>query len=282
MMEIFSDTVCELGEGPLWHPTRKQLFWFDIIGKKMLSRTATGQQVWSFDDHVSAAGWVDDTRLLVASERELFTFDVDTGARTHVAPLDADNPVTRSNDGRADPQGGFWIGTMGKGHEPRAGAIYRYYRGEVRQLVEQVTVSNAICFSPDGNSAYYTDTGKQRIMRTGLDGDGWPTGAPDVFVDLREEGVFPDGAVVDATGHLWNAQWGASRVACYAPDGSFVRAVAVPATQASCPCFGGDDLRTLFVTTAAVGMDSATDPQAGMTFAQQIDVTGQAEHRVIL
>ncbi|ASM72939.1 MULTISPECIES: SMP-30/gluconolactonase/LRE family protein [Roseobacteraceae] len=281
-MEVFSDTICALGEGPLWHPTRKQLFWFDIIGKKMLSRTTAGEQVWLFDDHVSAAGWVSDTVLLIASERELFTFDVETSAREHVAPLDGDNPVTRSNDGRADPQGGFWIGTMGKGHEPRAGAIYRYYRGAVRQLVDQVTVSNAICFSPDGRYAYYTDTVRKRIMRSELDAEGWPLGEPQVFIDLREEGVFPDGAVVDASGHLWNAQWGASRVACYAPDGSFVRAVAVPATQASCPCFGADGLRTLYVTTAAVGMDRIKDPKAGMTFVQQMDVTGQAEHRVIL
>ena len=149
-MDIFSDTVCTLGEGPLWHPERKQLFWFDIVGKKLLSRTAAGEQVWSFDDHVSAAGWIDRTRLLIASERALFTFDVDTGAQDHVVALEADNAVTRSNDGRADPQGGFWIGTMGKEKERKAGAIYRYYRGEVRKLVDQVTVSNAICFSPDG------------------------------------------------------------------------------------------------------------------------------------
>ncbi len=281
-MDIFSDTICALGEGPLWHPNRKQLFWFDIIGKKLLTRTKAGEQVWSFDDHVSAAGWVDDRQLLIASERELFTFDVDKGTRTHVAPLDADNPVTRSNDGRADPQGGFWIGTMGKGHEPRAGAIYRYYRGEVRKLVDEVTVSNAICFSPDGAHAYYTDTVRQRLMRTELDADGWPTGDAKVFIDLREDGLFPDGAVVDSTGHLWNAQWGASRVACYAPDGTFVRAVTVPATQSSCPCFGGHDLATLYVTTAAVDLDSATDPKAGMTFVQKMDIKGQAEHRVIL
>ncbi|MCR8827611.1 SMP-30/gluconolactonase/LRE family protein [Pseudosulfitobacter koreensis] len=281
-MDIFSDTICALGEGPLWHPMRKQLFWFDIIGKKLLTKTDAGEQVWSFDDHVSAAGWVDDTCLLIASERELFTLDVDTGARTHVAPLDADNPVTRSNDGRVDPIGGFWIGTMGKGQERRAGAIYRYYRGEVRKLMGDITVSNAICFSPDGTLAYFTDTVRQRIMRINLDADGWPKGDAKVFVDLRAEELFPDGAVVDAEGNLWNAQWGASRIACYAPDGRFLRAVTVPATQSSCPSFGGEGFQTLYVTTAAVDMDRASDPKAGMTFVQKMDVKGQPEHRVIL
>ena len=281
-MDIFSDTVCTLGEGPLWHPGRKQLFWFDILGKKLLSRTADGEQVWAFDDHVSAAGWINDTQLLIASERALFTFDLDTGAQEHVAALEADNPVTRSNDGRADPQGGFWIGTMGKEKERKAGAIYRYYRGELRKLVDQVTVSNAICFNPAGTHAYYADTVTQQIMRTALDGDGWPTGEAEVFVDLRADGVFPDGAVVDATGHLWSAQWGASRVACYAPDGAFVRAFGVPAVQASCPSFGGDDLKTLYVPSAAVNRDGAAEPQAGMTFSCSMDVAGQSEHRVIL
>ena len=106
---IFDDTRCELGEGPLWHPLRQQLFWFDILGKRL----HTKGQHWDFDDHVSAAGWIDHDTLIVASSRALMTFDIITGDTEHLCDLEADNPVTRSNDGRADPQGGFWIGTMG-------------------------------------------------------------------------------------------------------------------------------------------------------------------------
>lgn len=274
-MQVFDDRVCVLGEGPLWHPERQELFWFDILGKRLLSKA----RVWSFDEQVSAAGWVDRDMLLVASETGLWRFDLSTGARDLVAALEADTPVTRSNDGRADPFGGFWIGTMGKASEPRAGAIYRYFRGDLRRLVDRVTVSNSICFSPDGTFAYYTDTWSQQIMRQALDGQGWPTGEASVFVDLKAEGLNPDGSVVDATGCLWNAQWGAARVARYGRDGAFMDAVPVPASQASCPAFGGHDLDILYVTSAAVGLD---EDGAGQTFSMKLDVKGQAEQRVIL
>ena len=273
---IFDPRSCILGEGPLWHPTRNQLFWFDILGKKMLSDNG---QEWAFDEHVSAAGWVNDTTLLIASESELFTFDLTSGARQSLVPLEADNPVTRSNDGRADPQGGFWIGTMGKKAEKDAGAIYRYYRGALRQLFDKISITNSICFAPDGQRAYFADTRRRKIMQVSLDRDGWPDGAPSVFVDLQAEGVNPDGSVVDAAGCLWNAQWGANRVARYDADGRFMQAVSFPAQQISCPAFGGADLRTMFATSAAEGLDGAIE---GQTFAVTLDVVGQQEHRVIL
>ena len=278
--QVFSDTACTLGEGPLWHPERKQLFWFDILSKKLLTRNDNGEQSWSFDECVSAAGWVDHDTLLMASESGLYRFDIPSGQRELVAPLEADNPVTRSNDGRADPWGGFWIGTMGFNAEPGAGAIYRFYRGELRQLVSDVTISNAICFAPDGSCAYYTDTADGCIMRQSLNQtDGWPVGAPEVFLDLSGEDFGPDGAVVDAEGCLWNAQWGAARVAQYSPTGELLSTLPVPPTQATCPAFGGPDLTTLFVTTAA---ENSSDVQAGQTFCLATDTTGQREHQVIL
>lgn len=168
---------------------------------------------------------------------------------------------------------------MGKSAEPNAGAIYRYYRGEVRKLFGNITISNSICFAPSGDRAYFTDTKLQKIMTMALDSEGRPTGAPSVFVDLATNDLNPDGSVVDAEGCLWNAQWGASRVARYGPDGAFLSAVELPALQASCPAFGGADLTTLFVTSAADGLDG---PDEGKTFAVDVGVQGQAEHRVIL
>ena len=197
---IYDPRFCELGEGPLWHPERNTLFWFDIITKRLMSREGGVEQVWEFDEHVSAAGWVDTSTLLMASETGLYRFDLTDGARSLVAPLEADNPVTRSNDGRADPYGGFWIGTMGKRAEPGAGVIYRFYRGEVRRLYGDITIANSICFAPGGQTAYFTDTVTQKIMQVALDKDGWPKGAPFVFVDLTDAGLYPDGSVVDAEG----------------------------------------------------------------------------------
>ena len=264
MSQVYDPRVCQLGEGPLWHPLRQQLFWFDILGKRLLSRDGDRPLEWSFDEHVSAAGWIDETRFLMASETSLSVFDLETGARAHVCDLEADNPVTRSNDGRADPQGGFWIGTMGKKAEAFAGSIYRWYRGELRQLYDKITVTNSICFAPDGRSAYFTDTWSGKIQRVALDADGWPDGAPEVFVDLKAEGLNPDGSVVDAEGNLWNAQWGAFRIACYSAAGDLLRTVEFPAKQVSCPAFGGADLGTLYATSAAVGVSGDAD---GQTFS---------------
>ncbi len=274
---IYDHTICKLGEGPLWHPERAELFWFDILGKKLHRKG----QSWDFPDHPSAAGWIDRETLLIATQTAFKRFDIETGAVEVLAPLEADNPVTRSNDGRADPMGGLWIGTMGLNAEKDAGAIYRFYKGELRQLFAPITISNAICFAPDGTTAYFCDTVDKTILRVRLDAQGWPKGEPELHIDMRGTGFGPDGAVVDAAGNLWNAQWGASRVACYGPDGRFLHAVSFPATQTSCPAFGGPDLTTLFCTSAAVGL-SDDNPDQGKTFATLTGFRGQAEHRILL
>ncbi len=282
---IFDDRACELGEGPLWHPGRSQLFWFDILNNRMMSRDATGQQEWRFAGRVSAAGWIDDDTLLIASETALTRFNLQDGSRDEVTPLEADRPDTRSNDGRADPQGGFWIGTMGKQAQPGAGSIWRFYKGELRRLFPGISISNAISFAPDGRTAHFADTAVGKVWRVALDPAGWPLGKPDLFLDLAPQGLNPDGAVVDAAGLLWMAQWGAGRVAAYAPDGALVRTVEFDAPHTSCPAFGGPDLTTLFCTSAQEGLDAAAraaNPQSGKVFAATNIARGQPEHRVLL
>lgn len=280
MVEVVSQHKCILGEGAFWHPERAQFFWFDILGKKLLTIKNGEERHWSFDECVSAAGWVSLDRLLIASASALLVFDLKTGDMQHVTDLEADNPATRSNDGRADPWGGFWIGTMGYKAEPGAGAIYRYYNGRLRMLVSEVTISNAICFAPNRTCAYYTDTATGKVLRQALEPrDGWPKGEPEVFLDLSKEDFGSDGAVVDTEGRFWNAQWGASRVACYGLDGALLETVSFPTEQVSCPAFGGLDLRTLFATTAS---DGVGDVEAGKTFKVETSARGQREHQVIL
>ncbi|MAS43534.1 MAG: gluconolactonase [Rhodobacteraceae bacterium] len=276
---------CHLGEGPLWHPERNQLFWFDILENRLRSSDASGPLEWGFPGHVSAAGWVDRDRLLVAGETGLSLLDLDSGAVEPVAPLEADDPATRSNDGRADPWGGFWIGTMGKRAEPGAGAIYRFHRGEIRKLHPGITIPNAICFSPDGGFAHFADTARRTVWRQRLNpADGWPCGDPEPFLDLRPLGLNPDGAVIDADGRMWLALWGAGRVAVIPPQGGITEGPSFPAAHVSCPAFGGADLSTLFVTTAQEGLD-LSDPAhagAGMVYAAQVEAKGLPEPRVIL
>jgi len=282
---IFDNRACDLGEGAFWHPTRGQFFWFDILNRKLLTQENGSPREYVFPEMASAAGWLDDDTLLVATERRFLRLDLLTGAQTDIAPLEADNPVTRSNDGRADPFGGFWIGTMGKSAQFQAGAIYRLYQGEIRKIFDKITISNSICFAADGSFAHFSDTALGQVYKVALDAQGWPKGQPQVFLDLTKEGLNPDGAVLDASGLLWVAQWGAGRVAAYAPDGSFVRAVDVGGPHSSCPAFGGADLTTLFCTTALQDMDAQTRaqfPDAGKVFALPDVAKGQAEHQVIL
>ena len=275
----FDNRSCTLGEGPLWHPLRQQMFWFDIVNCKLLTSLSGAQSEWQFDECVSAAGWIDNDTLLMATESGLYRFDLSTGDRSLLVKIEADNPVTRSNDGRADPWGGFWIGTMGKQLETGAGAIYRFYDNRVQRLYDRITVPNAICFSPDSEFAYFTDTFSRQIMRQKLGAEGWPEGEAETLIDLRSEKLNPDGAVTDKNGNIWNAQWGASRVACYAPTGEFLEAVTFPASQTSCPAFGGKDLSTLFVTSASENMD-APAAKEGRTFSIQTESTGLPEPQV--
>jgi len=181
---IFDDRACSLGEGPLWHPERGELFWFDINARTLHSAARS----WRFDLSVSAAGWVDAQTLLVASEIGLHRFDIASG--TLEAPLvaiEAGNAVTRSNDGRADPWGGFWIGTMGYNAEAGAGAIYRYAGGALSTVATGITISNAICFDPARRFANFTDTMTRQIMRVDLDPDtGAPVGTASVWLDLTD------------------------------------------------------------------------------------------------
>ena len=160
---IFDDRNCELGEGALWHPIREELFWFDILNRTLHSQTRS----WTFPEYVSAAGWISADDLLVACETGLFRLNLITGDRQTVAT--AGTPETRSNDGRADRQGGFWFGTMGKKAEKGAGAIWRWYRGELRQLFPGVTIPNSICFTPDGSAAHFSDTAAGKVMKVALD-----------------------------------------------------------------------------------------------------------------
>ncbi|MXU66500.1 SMP-30/gluconolactonase/LRE family protein [Oceanomicrobium pacificus] len=275
-VQIFGPERCRLGEGPLVHDGR--LFWFDILQKQLHSRRFDGSDPrhFQFDLHCSAAARLDDGRFLVASERGLFALDLESGGQTPVCDLEADNPVTRSNDGRADRRGGFWIGTMGFNAEPGAGAIYRYHRGTLRKLRPGITISNAICFAPDGGTAYFTDTAENILYAWSLDADGWPVGAPQPLLDKRGADFGLDGAVVDSEGAIWVACWGASQVMRLSPEGKVLRTEKLPAAQTTCPAFGGDDLRTLFVTSAWQGLPEVErgPTEAGAVFSLPIAVAG--------
>lgn len=286
--DVFLDVRHELGEGPLWHDERGELFWCSILAGELNACDAAGNnhRIWSFGEAVSAAAIVDRRALVVATVSGLERFDIDTGAREAVCAFPRVCTPVRSNDGRAGPGGAFWIGTMSQRAEPAAGALYRFAGGVLGEKRRGMSTPNAICFSPGGDWAYFSDTPTQSIMRWPLDPDSGDTaGEPQVFIDLRSENLMPDGAVTDDEGCIWNAQWGAGRVARYDPKGRLVDAVTVPAAQVTCPAFGGTDMKTLFVTSAWQGMNDAArraDRLAGAVFAVEVPVAGRPEYRVDL
>lgn len=286
--DVFLDIHHELGEGPLWHDERGELFWCSILAGELNACDAAGKnhRIWPFGQAVSAAAIIDRNTLLVATASGLEHFDIDSGTRKAVCAFPKTDTRIRSNDGRAGPGGAFWIGTMGRDAEQAAGSLYRFAGGVLARKRRGMTIPNAICFSPDCEWAYFSDSPARSIMRWRLDPDTGDTiGEPEMFVDLRSENLTPDGAVTDAEGCIWNAQWGAGRVARYDPSGRFVDTVTVPAGQVTCPAFGGADMKTLFVTSAWEGMDAAqrrADPLAGAVFAVEAPVAGRPEFRIDL
>ncbi|WP_112313145.1 SMP-30/gluconolactonase/LRE family protein [Pseudogemmobacter bohemicus] len=273
----FDTRICELGEGAFWHQLRGQFFWFDILNRRLLS---PGRE-WRFDRMASAAAVIDRDRLMVATETGLAILNLENGALTDHIAIEADRPETRSNDGRADRQNGFWFSTMGKRAEPGAGSIYRYFRGRVERLFTDISIPNAISFAPDGRSAWFADTARGIVWSQKLDAEGWPEGERAIFLDLNAEGLNPDGATVDSEGGLWIAKWGAGAVMRYGPDGRRSHAVKVGGHHASCPAFGGADLGDMLVTTAREGI-KAPDMHQGLPWLVRPGFRGLPEPQVIL
>ncbi len=280
---LFREMTCDLGEGPLWDG--KHLWFFDILGQVMYRLNAHGDDLeqWEGERMATAAARTTSPATLIATETDLMMFDPTSQTGETLCALEADQPGTRSNDGRADRQGGFWIGTMGKAAEPGAGALYRYYKGELRQLRAELTIPNTICFSPDGREAYFSDSALGTIWRWTLGPDGWPIGAPVTFHQIETPDEAPDGAVVDVNGALWVAIWGGSRIQRITPDGVAREAIPLPVPQPSCPALTPEG--RMFITTAREGMSQAAlaaAPLSGSLFEAQLPVRALPEPQVIL
>ncbi|RCS25084.1 SMP-30/gluconolactonase/LRE family protein [Phyllobacterium salinisoli] len=276
---VFSDIVCELGEGPGYDPLTNTVWWFDIMAGKLIEKNwPDGEtRVQELGMMASALAVIDAQSQLLWTENGLFIRDRASGRLTLHKAIEADNPATRSNDARVHPSGAFWLGTMGRRAEEGAGSIWWYREGQVRQIFSGITITNSICFSPDGRVAYFSDTDQNILWRVDTDPEtGLPTGERSVFHHRVEDGGM-DGSVVDANGILWNACWGGKSVNAYSPDGRLIRSVPVPARQPSCPAFVGPDADRLLVTTAWQGMsqsDRDADPNAGRALLLDIAVQG--------
>jgi len=285
---ILSEHRCRLGEGCTYDPVTGTAWWFDILERTLFRAELASGAVTSHALPVMASvlAYIDDARQLLASDTGLYVRDIANGHLTLHTPLEADDATTRSNDGRVHPCGALWVGTMGREAEKGAGSIYHFHRGVVSLLYAGVSIPNAICFSPDGATAYFADTSEAILHRVAIDpATATPIADPEMLYDHRGGAGGLDGAVVDAEGLIWNARWGGSCVDVYTPDGQRIHSVAVPAKQSSCPVFVGSNLDRLLVTSASQGMDQqarAADPHHGKTFILDVGAIGRPEPRVRL
>jgi sugar lactone lactonase YvrE len=284
---VLSTERCHLGEGPTYDASTDTAWWFDIRECRLFEHRFVSRETitHALPNMASALARIDDARQLMLTEHGLYVRQIADGRLTLFAALEADNTVTRSNDARVHPSGTFWLGTMGKSAEKDAGAIYALHRGQITRLYPEVTIPNAICFSPNGDIGYFADTGKNVLYRVPLDAaTGLPTGEPAPLIQHKGVGGI-DGAVVDADGLIWNARWGGGCVDVYDPSGKRLRSLRVPAKQSSCPAFVGPDFSKVLVTSAWQDMDEskrAADPGHGQTFLLDAAARGRPEPDVKL
>lgn len=268
-----------LGESPLWSEQRQTLFWTDIHGRRLWAfEPARGtSRHWDLPDRLACMALRRDGTLLAGFARSLAVFDPDSGRSETICAFEPDRPTTRANDGRCDRQGRFLVGGLDEG-DPQLpiSSVWRLDADRsLHRLIPDVAIANSLCVSPDGRTLCMTDTPSRVIRAYDYDPATGGLGERRDFHRLPPGPGHPDGSVVDSQGYLWNAEYGGGRVVRYAPDGTVDTIVAVPTPNTTCPAFGGPDLTTLYITTAADGRPD--DPLAGSLFAVEVDVPGLHE-----
>lgn len=284
---VSESTPCELGEGPHWDSARRHLLWVDILGERVHVGAVSGRAVElvrtiEVGRHVGAVVPWDRGGWLAAAAAGFIHISED-GAVTELAQPEAESPVsTRMNDGKCDPQGRFWAGSMAYDESPGAGSLYRVdLDGSVARVLDGVTISNGTGWSPDGTTMYYTDTGPGQIVAYDFDPVTGAIANPRDLLAGRAGPGAPDGVTVDSEGCIWTALWGGGAVLRLDPTGRVVGEVDVPVTQPTSCCFGGPDLDTLFITSARVGLSPdalGTQAEAGMLLACSPGVQGLQAH----
>lgn len=286
----------QLGESPFWHPGEQRLYWIDIELKQIrrLAPAGGGQiEIWAMPANPGCIAPAASGGLVIALRDGIYRAPAWGGSLTRVAPAPYDPSTTRFNDGKADPVGRFWAGTM---YEPRDAAKAQLYsfdlRGGGQPVVEtkagHATTANGLAWSLDARTVYWADTTSHAVYAWDWDAQTNAMTNERVFAQFAPKpagwkpgdsgyGGRPDGATVDAQGNYWVSMYEGQRVLQIAPSGQVLREIAAPTRCPTMPCFGGPDLRTLYLTTARQGRpaDELRDqPQAGCVFALPVETAG--------
>jgi sugar lactone lactonase YvrE len=270
-----------LGEGLRWDAGRGELLRVDIATGDVVREQVADDgslipiRTYRVPGTVGAIAPVEGDRgWILAAGRGIAALDPD-GAFQVIAEVASEG--SRMNDGAADPQGRFWAGTVAD--RPEAGELYRLERdGGIDTMLDGLTISNGIGWSPDGRTMYLADSGPRVIHAFDFDGDAGTIAGERILITVPEEVGAPDGLTVDAEGDLWVAVWGGGRVHRYSPTGELRQALAVPAVETTSCAFAGPDLHRLYVTTATehwTDEERLADPKAGLVYRFETDATGR-------
>ena len=290
-----------LGESPFWHPTERSLYWVNIAGKKVL-RMPTDTDVVESWDMPSEPGCIAPAAsggLVVAMRHGVFRARSWGGALERITTLPYDPAGVRANDGKCDALGRFWIGTVDEHKAGRLAALFSIdcrtsHTPVVQQHAADALTGNGLAWSPDSRTAYWADTSRhvihawdvdlqantlsahRRFQRFPPKPDGWQLD-PHTTGDQRSYGGRPDGAAVDVQGNYYVAMYEGQRVCQFSPDGRLLAQYPTPVPCPTMPCFGGDDLQTLYLTTSRQkrsAAELAAFPASGCVFSMRVDVPG--------
>lgn len=280
--ELVVDAKNILGESVVWCDRRQRVYWTDIEASAVWEyEPRTGAtRTWPTPARVGSLAVCTGDRLLIGLEKALAYLDLTSGAVIALVDVERDVPETRVNDGRCDRAGNFVFGTMNDMHDGRAlGAFYQYsaLNGLRKLEVPPVRIANSICFSPDGLVMYHCDSPAREIRRCRYDPNAATVRDDTRFTTLDEPPGDPDGSVVDAQGHVWNAEWGGGRIVRYSPRGEIDAILPLPVPNPTCIAFGGAARDELYITTSRMEMSPAqlaASPAAGGLFRVRLPVRG--------
>ena len=269
-----------LGEGPLWSARDNAVYWVDIKGQFVhrYSLVDESKQSWPMPERI---GWVIERRDqsgFIAGFKSGFAFlTLDPVKVTPIGNPDDARPGNRLNDAKADAQGRIWAGSMDDAEVTATGSLFRLASDLKWQTLDTgYRITNGPAFSVDGTRMYHTDSALRRVYVFDSSSNGEISNKR-VFLQIEPGQGYPDGMTVDAQNHLWVAHWGGSRISRFRPDGTFDRAIALPASQITSCVFAGPKLDRLFVTSAAIGLSEtqlAAEPLAGSLFEVDPGCTG--------